>query len=90
MPYQDVYYTKNAILRMFSYLCFKCWQTTGRLLNSWIGYQKSYIEINWFSDNVQSGIFASEHEGEIKVNEINDFVTSPYSNTIFYLFHLNP
>ena len=28
---------------MFSHLYFKCWQTRGRLLNSWNGYQKLHI-----------------------------------------------
>ena len=30
---------------MFSHLYFKCWKTTGRLLNSWNGYQKLHINI---------------------------------------------
>ena len=28
---------------MFSHLYFECWQTRGRLLNSWNGYQKLHI-----------------------------------------------
>ena len=36
----------------------------GRLLNSSINFT-----INWFSDNVQAGIFETEHEGWIKMNE---------------------
>ena len=41
----------------------------GILLNSWNGYQKIYIKINWLSGNVQTGIFVAEHEGWIKMNE---------------------
>ena len=41
----------------------------GRLLNSWNGYQKLYITISWFSDNVQVGIFVTKHEGRIKNDE---------------------
>ena len=36
----------------------------GRLLDSSINFT-----INWFSDNVQAGIFETEHEGWIKMNE---------------------
>ena len=33
---------------MFSHLYFKCWQTRGRLLNSWNGYQKlHFIRAKW-------------------------------------------
>ena len=53
---------------MFSYLYFKFWQTRGKLLNYWNRYQKVYNAINWFSDNVQSGIFVARHECLIKVN----------------------
>ena len=36
------------ILPMFSYLYFKCCEIRGRLLNSWNGYQKLYInKVKW-------------------------------------------
>ena len=53
---------------MFSYLHFECWQTRGRFLNSWNGYQTLYIAINWFSDSVQAGIFMADHESGAKMN----------------------
>ena len=35
-------------VNMLSHLYFKCWQTRGRLLNSWNGYQKLHIiRANW-------------------------------------------
>ena len=41
----------------------------GWLLNPWNGYQKLYIAINWFSDNVQASIFVAEPECGIEINE---------------------
>ena len=32
----------------------------GRFLNSWNGYQKLSIGINWSSDNIQAGIILDE------------------------------
>ena len=43
--------------------------TNERLLNSWNGFLKLYIAINWFSGNVQTIIFVAEHEGLINMNE---------------------
>ena len=37
--------------RMYSCLYFKCLQTRGRLVNTWNGFQKLYIKIDWFSNN---------------------------------------
>ena len=54
---------------MFSYLYLNCWQIRGGLLHCWNNYQKLNIAINWFSDNVQSGMFVAEHVGLIKVNK---------------------
>ena len=54
---------------MFSYLYLNCWQIRGGLLNCWNHYQKLNIAINWFSDDVQSGMFVAEHVGLIKVNK---------------------
>ena len=39
----------------------------GRLLNPWDDYQKPYIAIYWFSDNVQSGIVVAKYEGWINM-----------------------
>ena len=41
---------------------------SSELFNSWNSYQKLYIGITWFSDSVQAGIFAVEHESLIKNN----------------------
>ena len=46
----------------------KYWETRGRLLNSWKGYQKLYIVTKWFSENVQTSILVAEHEGWIEIN----------------------
>ena len=46
----------------------ECWQTRGRLLNSWNGYQKlAYLYL--LAYNVQAGIFVAEHEKWIKMTE---------------------
>ena len=46
----------------------KYWETRGRLLNSWKGYQKLYIVTKWFSENAQTSILVAEHEGWIEIN----------------------
>ena len=59
---------KDWRVSMFSYFYFKCWQTRGRPLKFWKGYQNLYIAITWFSDNVQAGKFVAKHEGFIKMD----------------------
>ena len=57
-----------VLLSMFSYISFKCWRTRVKCLNSWNGYQKLYIWINWFRGCVQGNIFAVEHENWMKMS----------------------
>ena len=65
-----VFFLLGAEKQLFSF-CWglKGWQTRGRFWNSWHGYQKEHIAINWFSDSVQVGIFVAQHEPWIKMNE---------------------
>ena len=54
------------MVRIFSYFIFNPAKREG---DSWNSYQKLYIKINRFSNNFQAGMFISEHEGWIKMNE---------------------
>ena len=65
-----IFFLLGAEKQLFSF-CWglKGWQTRGRFWNSWHGYQKEHIAINWFSDSVQVGIFVAQHEPWIKMNE---------------------
>ena len=59
--YTSLFMKRSCFLRvggwrvsMFSHLYFKCWQTRGRLLNSWNGYQKLHINrVQWIWRKMQ-------------------------------------